>query len=242
MRRTRWKLWRTPAKMELYQINKYSFLIWAFVTHSNQKAKAHWLQGFINKKFTLDIIPPPLLHTLPLSSPSIPLPLLPLVSPDSVLCLPSAQVSNTPSEQWLIVFYWAALVFLPLPFFLPSLYLPCPFSRPLTLFLFIVFPVLGGLLVEMKKLEGGSKKEWAWVKDAGFFYETVKEKGGKFDKLTKEDRGWEEHETMEMKNCTLAVGEWRSGGKVRADTPSGTRQRRMFREGRMVLWIMTAQS
>lgn len=147
-------------------------------THSNQKSKLTGYRVLLRKSllwasFLL------LSSTLPLSSPSIFLPLLPLVSPDSVLRLPSAQVSNTPSEQWLIVFYWAALVFLPPSFFLPSLYLPCPFSLPLALFLFIVFPVLGGLLVEMKKVEGGRKqKGMSMSEGCRVLYETVKEKGG----------------------------------------------------------------
>lgn len=43
MRRSRWKLWRTPAKMDLYHRNKYQdnysllMFIWAFVTHIQTK-------------------------------------------------------------------------------------------------------------------------------------------------------------------------------------------------------------
>lgn len=99
-----------PLRVEVVQIRE--------ATNQN-RMKKNWKRGFIGKKFSCDIIPTSILHVLALSSTSIFVSLLPLVSPDSLLCLLSAQVSNTTSEQWPIVLYWAALVSLPLLSFPP---------------------------------------------------------------------------------------------------------------------------
>lgn len=130
-----------------------------------------------------------LLCALALSSPSIfhsRLPLAPL------LCLLSAQVSNTSSEQWPIVLYWAALVSLPLPLLLPSIYLPWLFFLPLTLFLFIVFPLLGGLVAEMEKKGRTKQQRKRMSEGCRVLYRTLKEKKKKRNWQIIKRRRWRE--------------------------------------------------
>lgn len=93
------------------RINKHKYtnrtvlFVHVSICIQRKRDKPHWKQGFIDKKFSLAIIPTSLLRALALSSPSIFLSRFSLVSPDFLLCLLSAQVSNTSSEQWPIVFY-----------------------------------------------------------------------------------------------------------------------------------------
>lgn len=113
------------------------------VTHVSKKVKAHWKQVFTNKKFTFDVIPTSLLHRLPLSSPSIFL---------FFLLYPQTPSYVFSLHRWVIPHQNNALLcFIELP--LSSSHFPFSFlpfichalfpPLPLTLFLFIVFPISG---------------------------------------------------------------------------------------------------
>lgn len=170
--------------------------MWASAVKLKKKrTKPHWKQGFIDKKFSLAIIPTSLLHALVCLLPVF-LFCLPLVSPDSFLCPLSAQVSSISSEQWPIVFYWAAL-----PLLLPSIYLPRSFFSSAHSFPFHCLPTSG-------RTGGWNGKKWrkeATKKEVEGFRvlcETVKEREKKeIDKLAKEDRRWRE---------TWNIGKWRT--------------------------------
>lgn len=152
--------------------------------------------------FILAIFPTSLHYALALSSPSIFLSRLPLVSPDSLLCLSSPQVSNTSSEQWSIVLYWAALISLLLPLLLPSIYMLWSFFLSAHSFPFHCLPTSwrsggwngkNGLKKQQRKrMSEGCRvcmKRWR------------REREKKVEKLAKEDRSWKE---------TWNNGKWRT--------------------------------
>lgn len=150
-------------------------------THSKKKGQR---QLETDKKFSLAIIPTFLLRALTLSSPSIFLSRLPLVSPDSLLCLLSAQVSYTSSEQWPIVFYWAAHVSLPLPLLLPFLYLTWSFFLFCSLFCFSLFSHFWeDWWLKWKKWRKEATKRREWVKDAGFCMKQWRRERKEIDKF-----------------------------------------------------------
>lgn len=174
-----------------------------------------------SKKFSLAIIPTSLLHALVCLLPVF-LSCLPLVSPDSFLCLLSVQVSNTSSEQWPIVFYWAALVSLPLPFLLPSIYLPLSFFSTSHSFPFHCHPTSGRTGDWNGKKKEATKKEDEW-RMHGFVWNSEGKREKRNRPISKRIQKMERNmKQWEMKNSSLAVGEWRTGHRVKA----GTRRRK----------------
>lgn len=170
-------------------------------THSKKKGQR---QLETDKKFSLAIIPTFVLRALTLSSPSFFLSRLPLVSPDSLLCLLSAQVSYTSSEQWPIVFYWAAHVSLPLPLLLPFLYLTWSFFLFCSLFCFSLFSHFWeDWWLKWKKWRKEATKKRVWVNDAGFCLKQWRRERKEIDKFAKVERRWRE---------MLNNGKWRTAG------------------------------
>lgn len=153
--------------------------IWAFsVRHISKKVKARWKQGFINRKFTFDIIPTSLLHRLPLSSPSIFL--LFLLYPQTLSYVFSLHRWVIPRQNnALLCFIELPLSsshfpFSFLPFICRALFFP---PLPLTLFLFIVFPIsgrTGGWHGKENNNEGREQKRMRMSEGCRVLYETLR--------------------------------------------------------------------
>lgn len=93
------------------------------------------------------------------------------------------------------------------------------FSLLLTLLLFIVFPLLGGLVAEMEKMEERSNKEKGMSEGCRVLHETVKERKKRNWQIRKSRQKMERNvKQWEMKNSPLSVGERRTGHRVKAGT------------------------
>lgn len=141
------------------------------------KTKAHWLQGFIKKKFghRSSSSPPHCLCRLP---PSFSL---------FFLLYPQTLSSVFPLLRWVIPRQNNGLLcFIELPLSFSHLLFSFPpfICRALSLFRSLFSFLLSSQFWEdcwlkwRKWREGGSKKEWAWVKDAGFCMKRWRKKGG----------------------------------------------------------------
>lgn len=153
--------------------------LWAFVvTNSNQKAKTHWKQGFITKS---------LLWTLFLLSSTRCLCHLPPSFSLFFLMYPQTLSSVLSLHRWvipcqnngLLCFIELPLSFSHLLFSFPPFNFHAPFLFR-SLFSFLLSSQFWeDCWLNWKKVEGGSKKECAWVKDAGFCMKQWRKRGGK---------------------------------------------------------------